>query len=510
MVDGQQIDRKYADYLITASSSKYVNNNQDAWERKLLLACFRTFVGGENYVEHIQIPELSKGKIIDAAARDIGDSIYVDILVATDKKHKALVEAISSKRLGTLSMGCNVAFTICSRCGNVAEDETQLCSHIKYQKGNYFLDDLGVKRKIAELCGHVQAEPGSVKFIEASWVENPAFTGAVLRSILGGSDDIIDGIPQRLQVAFSAPVRVSDPNLFSKAAVFSPVGIAARPKSGDHLVAGSEGVPSIGVLRAPKPYSAAAKAKQGHARRLREIESQDFGFDDGAPAKAPEEKKPEAGPLDKVKKDLRDTLVEEVARSVRDDIGKGEGQKVRKILDENSENESLIKSAWVDVAWRARAASLCPGDEPRGKKMVAGLVLYKAGGWGRVGRSRMFSGQDILALSRIVDRLAKKSSIAGEARLSRVVVEVGGFSRHSSEGAYLAACRKVMGRDLTEPEKIQLIFKGQLFSLGRLISLSSLLDQGKVSSCASALPGIGTRSPNRPAVADRRWLIPTQ
>ena len=178
MIDGFQIDRKYADYYVTPQSSKFVNNNNDCWERKLLLACFKTFIGAENYVEHIQIPELSKGKILDAAARNIGDSLYVDILIATNRRHKPLIEAITSGKISTLSMGCSVEFTTCTKCGNVAEDETHLCPHIRYFKGSEFVDELGQKRKIAELCGHIDSEPGSVKFIEASWVANPAFTGA--------------------------------------------------------------------------------------------------------------------------------------------------------------------------------------------------------------------------------------------------------------------------------------------------------------------------------------------
>jgi hypothetical protein len=117
MIDGFQVSRRYADWLVSTGTAKYINNNNDCWERKLLLSTFKTFVGGENYVEHIQIPELSKGKIIDAASRDIGDSIYVDILVATDKRHRALISAITSGRLQTLSMGCSVEFTICTKCG---------------------------------------------------------------------------------------------------------------------------------------------------------------------------------------------------------------------------------------------------------------------------------------------------------------------------------------------------------------------------------------------------------
>ncbi len=231
MVDGVQIDRRYADYMVTPETSKYINNNNDCWERKLLLASFKTFIGGENYVEHIQIPELSKGKIIDAAARDLGDSVYVDILVATNRKHKPLIAAIEGGELSTLSMGAQVAFTLCTKCGNVAEDELQLCRHIKYQKGNFFIDAMGKRRKIAELCGHVTAEPGSCKFIEGSWVANPAFTGAVLRNILDHrmvSEST--ELKNRIQVAFNQPARTLDPNALQKAAKIAPVGIGAKAK----------------------------------------------------------------------------------------------------------------------------------------------------------------------------------------------------------------------------------------------------------------------------------------
>jgi hypothetical protein len=123
MFDGFQVDRRWSDWLVTPKTAHFSNSNNDAWERKLLLSCYKTFIGAQNYVEHLQVPELSKGRIIDAAARDIGDSVYVDILVATARKHKPLVASITDGRLQTLSMGCSIAFSICSRCGNVAEDE---------------------------------------------------------------------------------------------------------------------------------------------------------------------------------------------------------------------------------------------------------------------------------------------------------------------------------------------------------------------------------------------------
>ena len=184
-VDGFKVNRKFSNFRIKAESDPYINNNMDAWDRPVLLKAYRTFIGGHNFVEHVQVEELSKGRIIDAVARDIGDSIYVDILIATDRKHKDLVKSIESGKMGTLSMGCTVDGTICTKCGNWAADETEMCGHIKYAKGNSFFDDDGKMNRVAELCGHDSLGPtGGVQFIEASWVETPAFTGAVLRNVL--------------------------------------------------------------------------------------------------------------------------------------------------------------------------------------------------------------------------------------------------------------------------------------------------------------------------------------
>lgn len=474
MVDGVQIDRKYADYYVTPGTTKYINNNHDCWERKLLLACFKTFIGGENYVEHIQIPELSKGKIIDAAARDLGESVYVDILVATNRKHKPLIAAIESGQLSTLSMGAQVAFTICTKCGNVAEDELQLCRHIKYQKGNFFIDAMGKRRKISELCGHVTAEPGSCKFIEGSWVANPAFTGAVLRNILDPMQaSESTEIRNKIQVAFSQPARTADPNALQKAAKVNLGPIARGPaKLADDLVSAYDSIPSFGELSAPRPDSNTAQAELRRKLRHEEIklaQGEDSGFEIQDPTQEPAESK-EEDPFSKTVKNLHDSIVEKVQDQIKDELEKGEQDKVRNVLDENESNESLIKSALRSPEWRERAKQvlkLVNGNIRVAKTLLAGLVLFENGGWSAVGRTRRFTGAEVLAISRVVDRLTKKASMAGEGRLYRTVLAVGGTAPYPNVDSYLEACRRVVGRDLTETEKIQLLFKGQLYSLGR-------------------------------------------
>jgi hypothetical protein len=421
LVDGFQVDRQYGDYYITPGTTQYVNNNNDSWERKLLLSAFHTFIGGENYVEHLQIPELSKGKIVDAVARDIGDSIYVDILVATDKKHKPLVAAIESQQLQTLSMGCSVRFTICSRCGNIAIDETQLCPHIRYGKGNTFQDALGQTRKTAELCGHFNAEPGSVKFVEASWVGNPAFKGAVLRNILTPQE--AEAYSNRIQVAFSQPARTADASLMQRAA-FNLKG---------------------------------------------------FNFEDE------ESFEGEGESTNKEEKDPLETLVDEVADKIRD-LAK---QKVKQELSgggladlpadrDEDLNNTLIKEAalknlmlrqpaWLKVA---RMVLKRVQDPVLARKILRGLVLYKKAGWEAVRQSREFSGREILAISQFADQLSHRVSMAGENRIYRTVLAVGGMTPYPDVNSYLAVCRRIINRDLTGAEKEALVLKGKLYDLG--------------------------------------------
>jgi hypothetical protein len=411
---GFTVNRKYADYYITPNTSIYVNNNQDSWERKMLLSCFKTFVGGENYVEHLQIPELSKGKIIDAAARDIGDSIYVDILVATDRKHKPLIDAISSGQLATLSMGCSVSHTTCSKCGNVSEDETQMCSHIRYSKGNTFVDSLGKTRKIAELCGHV-TDPTSVKFIEASWVANPAFTGAVLRNILSPAE--IAGLTPKMQLAFSQPTRVSDPSMLQKAArrMFSQ---DQNPTQGD--------VPGEEVPPDPMETAVNEVADQIRQKAIEKVRGE------MNPSKEPS---PVPGPPG----------------------------------SENM-NETLIKSALArNPALRRAAVTIAKSvkDPLIARRIIDGLIYHQRGGWQAV-KAQKFSGREILAVSRYVDLMNNYSPrMAGDNRVYRTVVAVGGAAAYSDVESYLFACRRVMGRDMTQAEKESLVVKGRLFDLGQ-------------------------------------------
>lgn len=181
-------------FTIKKGCEELVNANGNAWTNDVLMNCYKTFVGAENYQDHVQIPSLSKGKVLDAILREVthnGNKIYmVDILVATSREHKNLVERIERGELNTLSMGATAKFVQCSVCGKIfdAERPNKPCEHLQDSIGKYVLYN-GKKRFCAELCGAIDPKTreyieDSCVFIEASWVEQPAFAGAVTNYLI--------------------------------------------------------------------------------------------------------------------------------------------------------------------------------------------------------------------------------------------------------------------------------------------------------------------------------------
>lgn len=314
-VGSKTINRKYADYLITPETDQFINNNLDAWSRNVLLASYKTFIGAGNFLEHVQIEEQSKGRVIDAVARDIGDSVYVDILIATDRKHEQLASDILSGRMGTLSMGCSVQETQCTKCGNVAVDETELCECIRYSKGNYYIDDTGVSRRIAELCGHPSLSPtAGVTFIDASWVRTPAFTGAVLRNVIEPSR-LPASMAKRVQAVLQTPPKEWDAN--------------AQQKTATMLQAADEDV------------------------------SWDGADDVAAPTDAPAGDKPKDQPLDKLVDDVYQMIQDRVKERAEKDIQDKEKEKALQPEDSSMwQNESIRKEAALLMAKKAYKGSL--------------------------------------------------------------------------------------------------------------------------------------------------------
>lgn len=441
-------------YYITPETSKFLNNNGDSWERDLLLATYHTFIGSENYQEHIQIKELSKGKIIDAVARNIGESIYVDILVATDRKHEELVRDIISGKMSTLSMGCTVNYTLCTKCGNVAKDETELCQHIKYYKGSHFVDENGVQRIVGELCGH-KSDPASVKFIEASWVAEPAFTGAVLNKILT-TEEVADiaAEPSTITAAeFDIELGAERPDMLSAMMQFAKA--ASRME---------KLLERIGQSKMASDDLAAMFGEEAPA-------------DDPAPEAEEEPKDELAEVVDKVKKEVTDRAVGDLSDQIRDKKEPEAGPPRSEDMNEElvkSKNDVVVAYHRVEIEkgraytdFKKKYANRHPFIKQNSAKLFDGIWrLAQAGG--KYAALSEWSGRDILALDWFLENFSGRTAkykLANEHY--KAIASVGGTRGFSDPRLYLAAIKGVLGRPLTKPEAEALIVKGRIYSVGR-------------------------------------------
>ena len=295
-VDGKSVVRKTAAYRIKPECDQFINNNIDSWARPVLLKSFETFRGGHNFLEHVQKEELSKGRLLDAVARDIGPSIYIDLLVATSRKHTELVSSIEAGELTTLSMGCSIDGSTCTKCGHWAADETEMCEHVRYEKGNVFYDDEGVRHRVAELCGDESLEPtGGVQFIEASWVKVPAFRGATMRNVI--------------EIATAAQ---SDK-------------VARRLGE---------------VLTAPAPFYSIGRSVAASVRTASEDP-----FGGGAEPSAEEPAAPESNSkdLDALEEEIRGHIMERVRKKLKDQISQSDLKE--SILPSDAPNDGIVKQA---------------------------------------------------------------------------------------------------------------------------------------------------------------------
>lgn len=170
-------------YTITPETEKFINDNNDSWTCADLMKDYSSFRSATTFVEHDQRIENAKGKCIDAIARQMPDTVLIDVLFSVAKKHTDLVDNINMGIVNAVSMGCSTEKTICSICGNEAKTPDSYCDHIKNKKGQMVQCEDGVVRKAAEICKNNT-------FFDVSLVANPAFIGAVFRKVLSTSDQI--------------------------------------------------------------------------------------------------------------------------------------------------------------------------------------------------------------------------------------------------------------------------------------------------------------------------------
>lgn len=436
--NGHRINRKYSDFRVKPECSLFINNNKDCWSRGVILKAYSTFIGANNFLEHVQVEDLSKGRVIDAVARDIGASVYVDILIATDRKHTELIQAIENGKMGTLSMGCSVDETTCTKCGHVAADETELCDCIKYEKGNVFYDDQGNQNIVAELCGHESIDPhGGVLFMDASWVKTPAFTGAVLRNVIEPND----AIARRAQQILSMPPPQWSSDAMLRAAA-GPDGVVKTPR----FTPGAQ-VGRTGCLDLCEPTLISwADGKEGS----------DFlagwADDTGGGGDAPAEEAPApaapgdtGSPFKDVEDSVYKSVMDRVKKRLQDSLAEKPGAETPTPEQSSSTNENLFKQARREV-------------------FDAGVeAIVKT------------ASSDI----QLLDSLAafdKRAGLRVPVEMYRTVLKVGSYSRYASVSDYWSKCCAALGRNPTRDEGRMLL------RLGKLLSQRQALEQRAVRS----------------------------
>jgi hypothetical protein len=434
---------EYKDYLIKPEYSKFVNNNGDAWTKNLLAKTYRTFIGANNYLEHVQIPELSKGKIIDAVLREVpigkdkeGKDVttyYVDILVATERKHKDLVAKIESGEMKTMSMGCKIAYSICTKCGNKAVDESEACPCVKYEKNNTFYGEDGVQRKVAELCGH-ESDENSVNFIDGSWVKQPAFTGAVIRNVVNPPEDVMAKI-REAEEKESYQTSSLD---FLKAA----------------RIAQDEKTPDVDTKEedttkdeAPADDTPTDKAPEDEAP------ADDTGE---APAEDTGEPPVEETPEDEVttlKTQLKQKILKELGDQIMDDFSGEDNKGPRELetLEENLINPTAaLKSLWKSrKAWNSflsRSAGYL--DKKSFDKLKFGTYILLSSDDLGVLSDYGYSRRDFLAVLSFLDSFSKKPL---DLSVKKAVAKING-THGKSDQILVTALQKVSKKTLTATE----------------------------------------------------------
>lgn len=397
--------------------------------------------------EHIQLPELSKGFIADAIARDLGDTCYIDILVATDRKHTALIRDILSGKISAMSMGCCSAFTTCTRCGNVAADDTQVCPCIQYiGKGTKYQDTDGQEHVISELIGHVSV-PNSNQFIEASWVRNPAFKGAVRRNLLN---------PDMHQVATALDKSNVVYELRSRDIDLSSMGNRAaslKYAQGEQETPVQE-TPEFDQGEEPHGQEGQPQDQGGSAGQ---DESQDAGPEGGDAKSAPSGSSKIDEMLERITEQFLTTISDKLGESLEpkpNDVGTVSPD----LIGGLNSNDNVVRSSQEF----ARNLKVKFADSPKLQKWANRIYqIVHIGGISAVHEAGL-KARDLIILSWIEDRVKGRDYSPA---LYQLALQTGPSKNFPSEKSFLAACKLQAGRNLTNREQNFLIWKGRIASI---------------------------------------------
>lgn len=129
-------------YVRSRAISSRCNDNFDEFPAEELEKSYRTFLGKPVFVNHNnENHKRARGVVIDAVLhkdsnRDGSKDWWVELLHEVDAvRFPRLAQEILKKNIARTSMGCDVAYSVCSACGNKATSPAEYCEHIPAAKG---------------------------------------------------------------------------------------------------------------------------------------------------------------------------------------------------------------------------------------------------------------------------------------------------------------------------------------------------------------------------------------
>lgn len=156
-------------YVRNRAISSRANDNWDEWPAKEIASTepgygYLTFIGKPVFVEHAnENHRRTRGVNIAAVLHedhypDGTPDTWVEVLKEIDPHaFPKLAKALLTGRVNRTSMGADVGFSECSKCGNVASTPVEYCMHIPHAKGARF-EQLNQKtgrkepRIVTEVC----------------------------------------------------------------------------------------------------------------------------------------------------------------------------------------------------------------------------------------------------------------------------------------------------------------------------------------------------------------------
>lgn len=129
-------------YVRSRAISSRCNDNYDMFPAEEIEKSYLTFIGKPVFVNHHnEDHRRARGVCLDAVLHrdrnpDGSPDTWAEVLMEIDAiKFPHLAKAILAKEVNRTSMGCDVQFSKCSACGNVATSPQEYCAHIPEKKG---------------------------------------------------------------------------------------------------------------------------------------------------------------------------------------------------------------------------------------------------------------------------------------------------------------------------------------------------------------------------------------